>query len=105
MNLTVKDRFALLSILPEKGDFTTLKVVRELRETLSFTEEEHAAFGFRSEGEMIFWAGNPEREFAFLPKAAALIVDALKKADAGKSLTDDMVDVYEKFMGAGDGKA
>ena len=35
MELSVYDRLILLNILPKEGDFTTLKIVRKLREDLT----------------------------------------------------------------------
>ena len=40
MELKVFERIILLNILPEHGDFVTLKLVRKMRETLSFSEKE-----------------------------------------------------------------
>lgn len=40
MELTSVERLKLLEILPPQGDILTLKIVRKLRETLSFNEEE-----------------------------------------------------------------
>ena len=40
MKLGVKERIVLGSILPSEADFITLKIVRGLRESLSFTDEE-----------------------------------------------------------------
>lgn len=40
MNLTVFERLVLLSVLPKEGDFITLKLMRKLREGLSFNEKE-----------------------------------------------------------------
>ena len=51
MELTVGERLILLSVLPEEGDFTTLKVVKDMRMNLSFTEEEHKEYKFRSGGD------------------------------------------------------
>jgi len=42
--LNLGERFALLGILPQEGNFATLKVVRKLRENLSLTEEEMKHF-------------------------------------------------------------
>ena len=39
--LSVKGRLMLLGILPAEGDLTTIRIVRELREGLSFSETEH----------------------------------------------------------------
>ena len=48
MKLTVYERLALISILPKEGDFVTLKLVRKLRETLSFSEKEIAQIDFQN---------------------------------------------------------
>ena len=45
MQLAVLERLKLLEILPREGDITTIKICRDLREALSFKENEHAEFG------------------------------------------------------------
>lgn len=104
MKLTVLDRLSLLALLPHEGDFTTLRIVRELRERLSFTEDEHKALEFRTidSGE-VTWNGaaTPEREFEFSPLELSIITEALKKANNAKKLSLDHLSVYEKFMEAG----
>lgn len=47
MKLTVSERLILQSILPQEGDFITLKLVRKLREALAFNEKEIAEINFR----------------------------------------------------------
>ena len=49
MELTSMERLKLVEILPPQGDILTLKIVRKLRETLSFTEEELKSMGVRYE--------------------------------------------------------
>ena len=49
MELTTVERLKLLEILPPEGDILTLKILRKLRETLSFTEDELESIGARSE--------------------------------------------------------
>ena len=44
MKLGVFDRLILINILPKEGNFATLKIVREMREGLSFSEEEHKLY-------------------------------------------------------------
>lgn len=48
MEFDVTDRLMLLDILPREGDYTTLKIVRELRDELSFSEDEHQALKFEN---------------------------------------------------------
>ena len=40
MELTVKERLMLLTILPREGKLDTIKIVQKLRNDLSFSEEE-----------------------------------------------------------------
>jgi len=48
MKLDVFERLMLMSILPREGDFVTLKLVRKLREALSFNEKEVAEIDFKN---------------------------------------------------------
>ena len=99
MELSVLDRIALLSLLPEQGDYTTIRIVHDLKQDLSFTEAEHLALNLQvtPEGGMR-WDGTVEREYDFGPRTVALIVDVLEKADKGKKLSADHLHVYELFM-------
>ena len=99
MELSVLDRIALLSLLPEQGDYTTIRIVHDLKQDLSFTEAEHLALNLQvtSEGGMR-WDGNVEREYDFGSRTLALIVDVLEKADKSRKLSDDHLRVYELFM-------
>lgn len=49
MKLSVVERITLSGMLPEKGSYTNLKLVRVARESLSFTDEEHKLLKFRTE--------------------------------------------------------
>ena len=106
MQLTVQDRFALLNLLPTQGDFSTLKVIRELRESLSFSDEEHEILKFQvREGDQVTWEGDadPLKEFDFGWKQLEIIRDALKRADKDKKLKLEQVTIYERFMEEKDG--
>ena len=48
MDLDVLERMTLLGVLPREGNFINLKLVRLVREELSFTEEENRALQFRN---------------------------------------------------------
>jgi len=52
---TLERTVLLLGLLPKEGSFSNLKLVRLLREELSFTEEENRALQFRTENQMIMW--------------------------------------------------
>jgi hypothetical protein len=101
VELTILERLILSSILPGEGDFTTLKVLRKLKEDLSFSEEEHLTLRFETKDNgSVSWQpeGNIPKEVPIGEKAKDIIVDALKKLNADKKLTNDHFSLYEKFV-------
>jgi hypothetical protein len=100
MELSTFDRLILLNILPKEGDFTTLKIVRKLREDLSFSEEEHKALEFNQDGGNIQWkqAGDVPKNVSIGEKATDLIVEILKKLDKEKKLQESHFTLYERFV-------
>ena len=100
MELRIVERYNLLGILPLEGDFTTLKIVRELRESLSYSEEEHKNHNFRQEGTMVLWDNDTgeTKDIQIGEKASDIIVDALKKLNDDKKLRDEHFTLYEKFV-------
>lgn len=99
MELSTWERIRLLAILPEKGNFVTLKIVQNLRMRLSFNEEEAIRLQFKDDGEKMMWNpdGDVPREFHFGPKTTELIVTELKKLDRGKDLDIQLLQLFEKF--------
>ncbi len=100
MELRVYDRLILLNILPKEGDFTTLKIIRKLREDLSFSESEHAILQFKQDGGNVQWKqeGDIPIEISIGEKATDLIVEVLKKLDKEKKLQDQHFSLYELFV-------
>lgn len=102
MELGVFDRLILLNILPKEGNFTTLKIVRKLREDLSFSEEEHKELEFKFEKDgRVQWKQEADKpkEIEIGEKATDIIVDVLKKLNNDKKLKDEHYNLYEKFVG------
>ena len=103
MELSVRERLVLLSVLPQEGNFITLKVVRQLREALSFSEEELKQYQFvQSEGR-VTWDDKAEqvKEIEIGEKAMDIISEALKKLNEDKKLKDEHFTIYEKFVEKG----
>ena len=101
MKLNVYERLILLNVLPKEGDFTTLKIIRALRETLSFSEAEHKALEFKQEEQNIQWKQEADKpkDVTFGEKATDIIVEVLKKLNTDKKLTEQHYGLYEKFIG------
>jgi len=102
MLLTIKERLVLLNLLPSEGDFTTLRIVRELREALSFSEAEHVEYGLTvSPEQVVAWrqeCDSDEKEVELGMVANSIIIERLKELDGRKKLTDAHLDVYDRFV-------
>jgi hypothetical protein len=101
MKLSVVERITLLQILPQQGDFLTLRIIHELRQALSFTEDEIAEFGLEVDPEksLVRWNQQATRdvEMPIGVKANRIIVDTLLELDNNKKLTEGHLSLYEKF--------
>ena len=101
MELTTKQRIILLStLLGARGNLTELRILRELREALSFTEEEHAALEMVSDDEgNISWSSKNDstKEVEIGEVARGLIIDQLKTLNRSGQLADGHLDIIELF--------
>jgi hypothetical protein len=101
MKLNVAERVALLQILPTEGDFTTLKVLRGLQESVGFSEEDHKKFKLKTKETRVSWdpvEGIKEIEIKIGDKGKEIIKEALLKMDSEKKLIPNLFTVYEKFV-------
>ena len=100
MKLNVMERMALLNILPPEGSITVMKLLRVLREDLSFNEKEHAALQFKQENDMIQWKQDADvvKDVKIGEIMTELIKKELKKLNDEEKLTDGHIDLYDKFI-------
>lgn len=98
MKLSILERLILLGTLPREGNFTTIKIIRKLRETLSFSEEEHKKLQFKDDNDRLTWAMDFEKDVVIGEKATDTIIESLKKLDEQKKLTEEHFSLYEKFV-------
>ena len=98
--LAVVERLVLLNILPKEGDFTTIKLLRKLRENLSFDEDEHKKLNFVQDGDQVRWNQEAlsDKRIQIGEKQADIIQSALEKLNDEKKLTDEHFSLYEKFV-------
>lgn len=102
----------LSNILPKEGSFANLRLLRIVREEISFNEEENKLLKFRQEGPQLIWESKivegkqtdvfPERDFRIGDVVTKLIRDALEALNSQAKLTEQHFSIYEKFV-AGDG--
>ncbi|MBE9592640.1 MAG: hypothetical protein IMF19_04095 [Proteobacteria bacterium] len=103
--LNLFERLVVMGLLPQTGNFATLKIVTEANMMLGATDEESVLAGLEPtpEGAVLArkgWDKVPEKEFIFKETLLKLIKDALtalNEADPPR-LTMEHFRVYEKFM-------
>ena len=101
MNLSVKERLVILSILPQEGNRLTWKVQKKLEDDLGFSEEELKTYKLETlENGMVRWDNNgeQEKEIEIGEKANDIIVLALSKLNDQNKLRKDHIDIYDRFM-------
>jgi hypothetical protein len=100
MLVGINERIRLLGILPEQGNLLTIKIVRTLREALSFSEEEHKEFNVQIADDRITWNPDaPEKEIEFGDMAKEIIEKRLRELNEKDELTVADIGLWEKFIG------
>ena len=102
VELTLFERFMVMTLLPPEGSYRTLKIIRELQAELGTTEEEDELAGLYDlpggGTDAKDWDAVEPKEIVFGDVAKALVVDALKKLDEEEKLRHQHFTLYEKFV-------
>ncbi len=100
MKLNVLERLMLLNILPPEGSITVMKLLRVLKEELSFSEDENKELEFKQEEEQLLWKqeANIIKNIKIGEIMTELIKKELKKLNDEEKLTDAHIDLYDKFI-------
>lgn len=100
MKLSVADRISLLSVLPTRGDYVTLKILTTLRLGLGLSEDEFEKWGIVADNatNRVSWKENGVAEIPIGEVATGIIVDTLRELDKSKKLPFDLCEIYEKFI-------
>ena len=100
IKLNVSERFALLGMLPQKGNYATQKVVNQLISDIGFSAKELKDMEYRQEGDQAKWnpEKDPNKEFDFGKYETEVIADALKELDEQDEMELRHLTLYEKFV-------
>ncbi len=104
VRLDVLNRLSFLGLLSNKGDSTTLKVIRELREELSFSQDEHVILKFTpAPGNKVTWdeTVDPHKEFEFTGIREIILGEVktqLIAMEEKKELLLDYLSLYEVLI-------
>lgn len=100
---SVLERLLLLDgVLPAQGNIVTIRLVRKLREALSFSEAELQALNLRPNetGAGTAWERSADvpKGVDVGPKMRELIVSGLKRVSENGILTDDHLGLCDRFL-------
>lgn|SRR3990167_5215000 len=100
MLLSVKERLLILGVLPHEGDVTTLKIIRDLKQSLGFSEDEYKALAFKQTNNQVTWTPQTPayKDFLIGEKATDIIVGSLKHLADAKKLGEHLLALYERLV-------
>lgn len=98
VKLNVLERIKLLTILPIEGNLLEMRVLRDLKAKLFFSEEEIREFGLRTQGERYTWKKNESVEFEFTLGEMDIIKKALRGLNERKKVTEELISLYDIFQ-------
>ena len=105
MELNVVERLLIAGLLPEKGSFTNLKLIRVAKENLSFTDEEHKVLNFSQtpgpDGQsMTKWEDGivGEKEIKIGEVVTEMIKKQLRELSEKEELLPQQESLFEKFV-------
>ena len=98
-DMGVHERLVLLNILPPEGNLATIRIVREMREALSFSEAEHEDVQIvQADGGGVTWNQDaPSRDIEIGAKGQEIVREALGKLDKDEKLTADHLELCDLF--------
>jgi hypothetical protein len=107
MLLSLQDRLRLLGLLPKEGTIATIRIVRKLREDLSFSEEEMKDSGLVEVADPnnpamanFTWVREIEpKEIEIGEVARKVVIDAFTALERASQMTEVLLDLYDRFTG------
>ena len=105
MELTVKERLVVLTILPREAELDTIKIVHELRNELSFSEDEHKQMNIeQNKNGSYSWDEDTViiKDFNIGEVATRIIKDELDKLNKEGKVTERHLPLFDKFKSEDD---
>ena len=101
--LNLFERLVVMGLLPQTGNFATLKIVIEANLMLGATDEESVLAGLKPDGQggvvaLHGWLIVPEKEFMFKETLLGIVRATLQRLDDEEKLTMEHYRVWIKFM-------
>jgi hypothetical protein len=100
IKLNVLERIKIMDLLPKEGNLIYWKILKGLKEKVSFTEDELIAYGIKAVDGKVFW--NPQqdssKDFELTDAEKSLITETFKKLNEQNKITEEIVSLAEKFL-------
>ncbi len=99
MKFSINERIGLLNILPERGTLATMRVLRDLRNELGFSEEEIAQAQIRQVDDQLMWDSSyeVEKDIEIGLAVRGVILETIEALDSQGEVTELTLDLYEQF--------
>lgn len=104
MELTILSRITLTRLLPSEGDIPTMRLIKKLREKLSFTDKELKEFKIQKmsspSGSKIIWDPkmyNKTVDIKVVKEERQLLLEQFNELDKKKKVTETHLDIYDKL--------
>ena len=101
MLLSIQERLQVLNgLLPQEGDFVTLRVVNEANNTIGLSSDELEKWGVVQEDGMVRWNTTAESEvdIPITDAARGLIAKELNRLNDEDKLTIQQLSLWDKFV-------
>ncbi len=101
MEFSIHERILLLgSLATAQGNLATLRIVRDLQNELSFTEEENAKLELKEKDGQLTWKDNslPPKEIKIGPAGLEAALGLFRTLDSNETLTFEVLPLYERLL-------
>lgn len=104
-SLSILERVLILNLLPAEENVITLRIIKNLKSTLSFSEDEIKKYDIRTVADetgksSLRWKPDaPNKDVEIGPKCTEIIIQALNALNDKKKLTEAHLSIYDKFVG------
>lgn len=102
VKLVIGERYVLMGMLPSKGTFSTLLILKALQEKLALNEEEKILVGWAEDAQsgVAKWDSSKDekKDILFTEGEAGIIKEQLKALDAAGDLHFGLLKIYDNFV-------
>ena len=101
VKLNMVERLVAISLLPTETNYANWKIINDLKNQLSPTEEELVAINAKQAsngGTTTKWDAVPDKEIVFGEITEKMMMDALTRLDKESKLSPEHISLYQKFV-------